>query len=186
MIALSCKEIVMGKQSNIGPIDPQFGGVSCGGVIEEFQQAKDEINANPSSIPLWQIIISKYKPTFIGDCQKAIDWSDNMVKQWLKTNMLSKEKDKEAKADAIAKALGSHQLTFAHDRHFHIDECKRIGIHVIPLESFPPQKIDRCKDLQDCVLTIHHAFMLTFSRTNAIKIIENHEGSAMIISNSSR
>ena len=28
MIALSCKEIVMGKQSNIGPIDPQFGGMS--------------------------------------------------------------------------------------------------------------------------------------------------------------
>jgi ClpP class serine protease len=36
MIALSCKEIVMGKESNIGPIDPQFGGVSCIGVIEEF------------------------------------------------------------------------------------------------------------------------------------------------------
>lgn len=26
MIALSSKEIVMGKQSNLGPIDPQFGG----------------------------------------------------------------------------------------------------------------------------------------------------------------
>lgn len=28
MIALSSKEIVMGKQSNLGPIDPQFGGKS--------------------------------------------------------------------------------------------------------------------------------------------------------------
>jgi ClpP class serine protease len=27
MIALACKEIVMGKQSNLGPIDPQIGGV---------------------------------------------------------------------------------------------------------------------------------------------------------------
>ena len=39
MIALSCKEIIMGKQSNIGPIDPQFGGISCAAVIEEFQKA---------------------------------------------------------------------------------------------------------------------------------------------------
>jgi ClpP class serine protease len=27
MIACSCKSIVMGKQSNIGPIDPQLGGI---------------------------------------------------------------------------------------------------------------------------------------------------------------
>ena len=49
MIALSCKEIVMGKQSNIGPIDPQFGGMSCAGVIEEFQNAVNSIKAEPSS-----------------------------------------------------------------------------------------------------------------------------------------
>ena len=29
MIALSCKEIMMGRQSNLGPIDPQIGGVPC-------------------------------------------------------------------------------------------------------------------------------------------------------------
>ena len=34
MISLSAKEIVMGKQSNLGPIDPQYGGLSCAGVIE--------------------------------------------------------------------------------------------------------------------------------------------------------
>lgn len=52
MIALSCKEIVMGKQSNTGPIDPQFGGMSCAGVIEEFNAAKDDIKKNPASAPL--------------------------------------------------------------------------------------------------------------------------------------
>ena len=89
MIALSCKEIIMGKQSNIGPIDPQFGGgMSCAGVIEEFKNAVDSIKAEPDSVPLWQAIISKYHPTFLGDCKKAIDWSDSMVKKWLVTNML--------------------------------------------------------------------------------------------------
>ena len=29
MIAMSCKEIIMGEQSSLGPIDPQMGGVAC-------------------------------------------------------------------------------------------------------------------------------------------------------------
>jgi ClpP class serine protease len=33
MMALSCKEIIMGKQSNLGPIDPQMGGVACQAVF---------------------------------------------------------------------------------------------------------------------------------------------------------
>ena len=43
------------------------------------------------------------------------------------------------------------------------------------------KQIGDCKDFQDCVLTVHHAYMHTFSNSNAIKIIENHNGSAMII-----
>ena len=35
--------------------------------------------------------------------------------------------------------------------------------------------------LQDLVLTVHHAYMHTFSTTPAIKIIENHNGKAMVI-----
>lgn len=35
MIALSCKSIVMGKQSSLGPIDPQIKGVSAHGAIED-------------------------------------------------------------------------------------------------------------------------------------------------------
>lgn len=38
MMALAAKEIIMGKQSNLGPIDPQFNGLSCAGIIEEFER----------------------------------------------------------------------------------------------------------------------------------------------------
>lgn len=65
LIALSCKEIMMGKQSNLGPIDPQMGGVPCQAVLDEFEQAKKDIKVNPSSAPLWQVIVSKYHPTFL-------------------------------------------------------------------------------------------------------------------------
>ena len=36
MIALSAREVVMGKHSSLGPIDPQMGGLPAHGVIEEF------------------------------------------------------------------------------------------------------------------------------------------------------
>lgn len=181
MIALSCKEIVMGKQSNIGPIDPQFGGMSCAGVIEEFDNAITQIQQRPSSAPLWQVIISKYHPTFLGDCQKAIDWSNTIVTDWLKCNMFASESNPESAAKNVLDELGSHKVTFNHAKHIHMNDCARLGIKVIPLESFPKQKIDNCVDLQDCVLTIHHSYMHTFSNSNAVKIVENHLGDAMII-----
>lgn len=181
MIALSCKEIVMGKQSNIGPIDPQFGGISCAGVIEEFENAVSQIQQKPASAPLWQVIISKYHPTFLGDCQKAIDWSNTMVSEWLSSNMLASESNSDALAKAITDVLGSHKATLTHSKHIHLDECNSLGIKVVALESFPKQRIDNCVDLQDCVLTIHHSYMHTFSNSNAVKIVENHLGDAMII-----
>lgn len=53
MIACSCKSIVMGKQSSLGPYDPQYGGVSAHGLIEEFSTAKQEVAKNPATIPIW-------------------------------------------------------------------------------------------------------------------------------------
>lgn len=181
MIALSCKEIIMGKESNIGPIDPQFGGMSCAGVIEEFEKAAVDIKSNPATIPLWQAIISKYHPTFLGDCQKAIDWSDKMVTEWLKDNMLSNNDNPEEDAKRIVEVLASHKETYNHSKHIHINECRNLGIKVIELESLQKNKIEGCQDLQDCVLTIHHTFMHTFSSSNAVKIVENQNGNRMIM-----
>lgn len=182
MIALSCKEIVMGKQSNIGPIDPQFGGMSCAGVIEEFESAVQSIRDDPASIPLWQMIISKYHPTFLGDCQKAIYWSEKMVEDWLCSNMFSKEERPHENARRIVDKLASHKETYNHGKHIDVNECKELGIKVCLLEDMEKRELKGCKDLQDCVLTIHHTYMHSFSISNAVKIVENHNGNAMIMS----
>lgn len=97
MIALSAKEIVLGKQSNLGPIDPQYGGMSCAGIIEEFDEALSAVSKDASAAKIWGLIIQKYHPTFIGDCRKAISWSESMVKEWLekiclKTILIKKKK----------------------------------------------------------------------------------------------
>lgn len=182
MISLASKEIIMGKQSNLGPIDPQFGGMSCAGIIEEFQEALDAVVKEPKSAAAWGPIISKYHPTFIGDCKKAIDWADSIVTKWLEDNMFSGEAKPSSKAKAVVKQLSSHNATYSHSRHIHIEELENLGIAVTPLEGLDDRSIGDCKDLQDCVLTVHHAFMHTFASSGAIKIVENHQGSAMVIS----
>lgn len=125
MIALSTKEIVMGKQSNLGPIDPQFGGMSCAGIIEEFEQAIEDVTNNPQAANVWGPIIGKYHPTFIGDCKKAIDWADEIVKNWLVENMFSEYPDSKKRANKVLRTLSSHNKTYSHSRHIHIDELKK-------------------------------------------------------------
>mgnify|MGYP003292889992 CR=1 FL=1 len=186
MIALSAKQIVMGKQSNLGPIDPQFGGMSCAGIIEEFEQAVNDVTNNPHSAAIWGPIIGKYHPTFIGDCKKAIDWGDSMVTQWLIDNMFSEYPDKEDRAAEVIGTLSSHNKTFSHARHIHIDELKQLGLEILELEGMDNRAIGGCQDLQDCVLTLHHSYMHTLSSTDAIKIVENHNGEAMIMTRKRR
>lgn len=173
MIACSCDSIIMGKQSNLGPIDPQYMGMPAHGVIEEFKQAHEEIQRDPAKVPVWQPIIAKYNPTLIGECNKAIKWSEEMMKEWLVTGMLKDKKDKEDMADNIILELGDHSLTKAHARHIHADKCKDLGLKIEMMESD--------QDLQDAILSLHHACIHTLSTTSAGKIIENHRGKAFIV-----
>ena len=52
MIACACKEILMGKQSSLGPIDPQIGGIPAHGIVEEFKRAITAAQATPHQIPI--------------------------------------------------------------------------------------------------------------------------------------
>jgi len=172
MIACSCKEIIMGKHSSIGPIDPQIFGLPAQGILEEFNKARDEILQNQLSAYIWQPIIAKYSPTLIGECDKSITWSEKIVEEWLTTGMFKDEENGVEKAKDVISKLGSHELTKTHNKHISIKQAKDFGLIVSPLES------DQL--LQDKVLSIHHACIQTLSATPAYKIIENHEGIAFI------
>lgn len=167
MLACCAKEIIMGKQSNIGPFDPQIGGVPAHGVIEEAQKAMQDIIKNPATAAYWQFTLSKLNPTFIGECEKAIQWATTIVSEWLITGMFDGDPDAQQKAEAICSSLNNHSSTFAHARHIHSDKASQIGLKIIPMEA------DQA--LQDIVLTIHHSYMHTFGGSTAAKIIENHE-----------
>ncbi len=173
MIACASKEVVMGKQSSIGPIDPQFSGVSTYAVTEEFKRALEEIKQDPSKIPIWQVIISKYHPTFIGECERAQKWASQMVSEWLKTGMLRDESDALERAQSIVRKLSEYDDTVNHARHIDAVEASQLGLKI--------ESLEKNHDLQDCVLTVHHAYMHTFSNSPACKIVENHEGKAIVL-----
>lgn len=172
MIACACKTILMGKHSSLGPIDPQYEGLSAHGVLEEFKHACDECKKDQTRIPLWQPIIAKYSPTLMGECQKAIKWSEKMVKEWLLSGMLFSVPKADKKADHIIKELGDHALTKSHARHLSASKCKDIGLNIELLEDN--------QDIQDAVLAVHYASIQTIDATPAFKIIENHNGIAFI------
>ena len=175
MIACSARSIVMGKQSSLGPIDPQIGGVPAQGVIDEFNMAIKSIQANPASTPLWQQVVSRYHPSFLLECAQAIDWSRQMVTAWLLDNMLARPnvQNPDDTAKRIVSYLGDHALTATHARHLSVTTCEEIGLEIEHLESDPK--------LQDLVLTVHHAYMHTFSMAPAVKITENHLGVATVL-----
>ncbi len=64
VMACCCKEIWMGMQSSLGPIDPQLRGIPAHGVIQEFKRAMREVKRDASRIVIWQQIIGQYRPTF--------------------------------------------------------------------------------------------------------------------------
>ncbi len=172
MIACACKEIIMGKHSSLGPIDPQFGGIAAHGIVEEFERARKEISEDPSTIPIWQPIIAKYSPTLIGECEKAISWSEEMTRSWLLEGMLEGDEKATERVDTILHELGDHAVTKSHARHLSISHCKSIGLNVSALEEDD--------DLQEAVLSLHHACIHTLGSTAAFKLIENHNGVAFI------
>ncbi len=164
MIALSCPTIVMGKESSLGPVDPQFHGLSCQEAVDEFDQAVAEVTANPASLALWQLRISKYTPTFLVACKNALDWSKSYTKNWLARNY----KLDEEHAVEMSKPFVEHSESKSHARHISVEQCKDIGLNIFELE--------KDSDLQDLILSLHHAYMIFFDKSTAFKAVENQLG----------
>lgn len=174
MIACSSKEIIMGKESSLGPIDPQYYNVPAQGVLKEFKQAIDETCRQPNVALIWKEIIKQYRPTFVGECKNAVDLSYELVKYWLISCMFKKSKNKEAKAERVLEELASHDTSKVHDRHYNINDCKRIGLKIVSLEAD--------SEMQDKVLSLYHSYILSIYRLpNTIKYIESQNGQTFII-----
>lgn len=172
MIACASREIVMGKQSNLGPIDPQVNGLPAYSVLAEFDRAVKESGHNAGAARMWQTIIGKYHPTFLSSCEHAIALSKEIVKKWLEQGMFQGDSRAKSKANTVVRALSSQDHNREHGRHIHAERCREIGLKIACLEDD--------QELQDLVLTVHHACCHTITAANVAKLIENHKGAAYL------
>jgi hypothetical protein len=171
MIACACDEIVMGKESAIGPIDPQMNvpgpnnsilSIPAHSILEDFITAKNEVAKDPNLAPIWVPKIMAIPLGFLNLCQQTIALSKSKVETWLNTYMF-KAKPKLGKQ--IADFLGDFSQHKTHGRPINYDIADKQGLNVKLLEN--DQK------LQDLVLSVFHATMITFDVTKCVKLIEN-------------
>jgi hypothetical protein len=109
MLACAADEIVMGKHSFIGPIDPQLQLQTALGVrfvpaqaiIEQFELAKSQA-ANPMSLRAWLPMLSQYGPDLLVTCTNATKLAEMLVTDWLTSHMFNGEQDAAQKAADIA------------------------------------------------------------------------------------
>lgn len=172
MIACSSNRILMGKQSSLGPVDPHLSNIPAQGVIEEFKRAYKEIKKDPNKLAVWRFILEKYQPTFLSKCENAINLAEEFVGKNLETVMFSGGRNAKAKAKKVVKYLTNYKDRKGHDRHINIDDAISIGLIV--------EKLEDDQELQDLVLTLHHCYMHTLANTPILKIIENHNGQAVV------
>lgn len=177
MFALASDEIIMGKHSFIGPIDPQFilntpvgvQAVPAQAIIEQFKKAQKDCTDNPKNLNSWLPMLSQYGPALLVQCQNQIDFGRDLVKTWLGSYMFKGEDGK--KAEEISEFLSNHANFKTHGKHISISQAKAIGLKILDLESD--------QDLQEKVLSVFHATMHTLN-TNAVKVICNQNGNAFI------
>jgi hypothetical protein len=181
MIACACDEIVMGKQSALGPIDPQitfptkdgFRTAPAFDLLAEFSQAKAEVSADPKVAPIWVNKIRDYPPGILTTCKRTTELSVEKVKVWLALYMFRGEPDAGGKAEAIAGWLGTAMEHKTHGRPINLTLAQEKGLKVVPLEGD--------QGFQDLVLSVYHASCISFEVTPCVKFIENHNGRGWFI-----
>ncbi|ATS05543.1 serine protease [Porphyromonas gingivalis] len=165
MIALSCREIIMGKQSSLGPIDPQIGVLRVRLLsmsLREHQERWQSIREVGALANYYREISS----TFLTTCDNAVKWSAELAEKWIK------EVDPNIDLEKVKNLFLNHNNSYSHSRHISKEECKSVGIKVIDLELDPR--------LQDAVLSLHHCYMILFDRHPVSKIVESHSGNSYI------
>lgn len=159
MIAMACKQIVMGRQSSLGPTDPQFNNIACQMVVDEFKRAISEGSNNPAALELWKVIINKYTPTYITACSDAVKWSEELVTKWVE------EANPGIDVEKVKKTFINHNKSYSHERRFSREECRNAGLPVIDLESN--------QYLQEAVLSLHHCLIILMDSMPILKMVIN-------------
>lgn len=171
MIALGCDRVVMGRQSQLGPTDPQLivgnRPFSAHSIVEQFEEAKAEISGSPTLAHAWAPVLRSFGPALLQEARKSIAYGQTLVEDWLQQYMFSERTDSAALASAVAAHFGGNQHG-SHGRRIDRDEARRERLEVIDLEDD--------QDLQEEVLTLYHLSTIAFENGPAAKSVFSSNG----------
>lgn len=180
MISLAADSIVMGRQSQLGPIDPQMtiGGraISARAIVEQFQRAREDIVGRPETgtpgdllmAHVWAPVLATIGPALLQEAQNALDYSERMVAAWLARYMFNGEQDAETKGAQIAAYFNDATEHKSHGRRLDREEARGVGVIVHDLED--------SQELQEEVLTVYHLMTIAFQNSLATKVVESTAG----------
>lgn len=170
MIALSADKIVMGRQSQLGPIDPQMPIASTGRYVsaqaikQQFEEAKAEILGDPRAAHAWVPITQSLGFGLLVEAQNALDYSQQMVEKWLAAYMFARRPDGPALAATTAAFFNDASLHKSHGRRIDRDEARSHDVDVDDLE-------DSSGLLQDAVLSAYHLATIAVEQSSMAKMI---------------
>ena len=180
MISLASDRLTLGKQSQLGPIDPQLviGNKthSARAIQEGFNKAREDIESDTKLAHLWAPILQNMGPSLFLEAEKALSYSKELVVNWLMKRMLkatSNEEERRKKADIIA-AYFNAEKTSNHGRvHVH---GQRIGVVKLKELGLNLQFFEDDQALQNDILTAYHLMTLIFEITPSFKFIASDRG----------
>ena len=178
MFACAADEIIMAKHSSIGPIDPQMvlqtplgvQAIAAHAITEQFERAQKEISANPAVLSSWLPMLNQYGPALLIQCKNQIEFGKQLVQNWLDNYMFKNDTAKLGMK--ISEYLSHHGNFKTHCKHLNTEAAKALGLKIIELEQQA--------ELQEKVLSVFHACLLTFNLPQPVKIICNHVGNAFV------
>lgn len=177
MLSLACDRVIMGKQSQLGPIDPQMivGNKrhSARAIKDTFERAEEDILKDTRYGHLWAPILQHMGPSLITEAEESLKYSKHLVAKWLQARMFKGEEDAKGKAARVAEYLNAEsrkdgEEIYAHGQRIDISALQAQGVKVDALE-------DR-QDLQEEVLTAYHLMTLIFEWSRIYKLTMNQNG----------
>lgn len=172
MISLAADRIVMGRQSQLGPIDPQMPlsntFVSARAIVEQFNRASHDIRRNKIAAHVWAPILQSLGPALLIEAENALTYGEKMVANWLQLRMLAGNGKKKSVAVKIAKHFNDASAHKSHGRRIDRKEAKANGVVVDDLESD--------QNLQDAVLTLYHLMTILIEKSPTAKALVANNG----------
>ena len=172
MISLAANRIVMGRHSQLGPIDPFLPGVrradSARAIVNQFESAKKAILADRTSATVWAPIMQSLGPSLLTEASDALDYGETMVKRWLGKRMFAACEDRDEQAARVAEYFNRSPEHTSHGRRIGREEASEQGVNV--------EELERDQDLQEVVLTVYHLTTLIFEQSPCAKFIAGNHG----------